>query len=147
MTRRSFLFMISKKPVALKMMTLQILSGLNENNADKNSKVITSSYKNRQSSLKNMSCYLHKRTCTVMYKNSTGIAHIFFFGNGIYNEYNLFSALFSPKAISFSICNMVNSLYIYFIHNIASFSCMHIQHNFLVKSKANQNVYIYQSAK
>lgn len=122
-------------------------SGLNENNADKNSKVITSSYKNRQSSLKNMSCYLHKRTCTVMYKNSTGIAHIFFFGNGIYNEYNLFSALFSPKAISFSICNMVNSLYIYFIHNIASFSCMHIQHNFLVKSKANQNVYIYQSAK
>lgn len=147
MTRRSFLFMISKKPVALKMMTLQILSGLNENNADKNSKVITSSYKNRQSSLKNMSCYLHKRTCTVMYKNSTGIAHIFFWGNGIYNEYNLFSALFSPKAISFSICNMVNSLYIYFIHNIASFSCMHIQHNFLVKSKANQNVYIYQSAK
>lgn len=129
------------------MMTLQILSGLNENNADKNSKVITSSYKNRQSSLKNMSCYLHKRTCTVMYKNSTGIAHIFFFGNGIYNEYNLFSALFSPKAISFSICNMVNSLYIYFIHNIASFSCMHIQHNFLVKSKANQNVNIYQSAK
>lgn len=129
------------------MMTLQILSGLNENNADKNSKVITSSYKNRQSSLKNMSCYLHKRTCTVMYKNSTGIAHIFFFGNGIYNEYNLFSALFSPKAISFSICNMVNSLYIYFIHSIASFSCMHIQHNFLVKSKANQNVYIYQSAK
>lgn len=118
------------------MMTLQILSGLNENNADKNSKVITSSYKNRQSSLKNMSCYLHKRTCTVMYKNSTGIAHIFFFGNGIYNEYNLFSALFSPKAISFSICNMVNSLYIYFIHNIASFSCMHIQHNFLVKSKS-----------
>lgn len=129
------------------MMTLQILSGLNENNADKNSKVITSSYKNRQSSLKNMSCYLHKRTCTVMYKNSTGIAHIFFWGNGIYNEYNLFSALFSPKAISFSICNMVNSLYIYFIHSIASFSCMHIQHNFLVKSKANQNVYIYQSAK
>lgn len=128
-------------------MTLQILSGLNENNADKNSKVITSSYKNRQSSLKNMSCYLHKRTCTVMYKNSTGIAHIFFFGNGIYNEYNLFSALFSPKAISFSICNMVNSLYIYFIHSIASFSCMHIQHNFLVKSKANQNVNIYQSAK
>lgn len=101
--------MISKKPVALKMMTLQILPGLNENNADKNSKVITSSYKNRQSSLKNMSCYLHKRTCTVMYKNSTGIAHFFFFGNGIYNEYNLFSALFSPKAISFSICNMVNS--------------------------------------
>lgn len=98
MTRRSFLFMISKKPVALKMMTLQILSGLNENNADKNSKVITSSYKNRQSSLKNMSCYLHKRTCTVMYKNSTGIAHIFFFGNGIYNEYNLFSALFSPES-------------------------------------------------
>lgn len=128
-------------------MTLEILSGLNENNADKNSKVITSSYKNRQSSLKNMSCYLHKRTCTVMYKNSTGIAHIFFFGNGIYNEYNLFSALFSPKAISFSICNMVNSLYIYFIHNIASFSCMHIQLNFLVKWKANQNVYIYQSAK
>lgn len=128
-------------------MTLQILPGLNENNADKNSKVITSSYKNRQSSLKNMSCYLHKRTCTVMYKNSTGIAHIFFFGNGIYNEYNLFSALFSPKEISFSICNMVNSLYIYFIHSIASFSCMHIQHNFLVKSKANQNVYIYQSAK
>lgn len=128
-------------------MTLQILSGLNENNADKNSKVITSSYKNRQSSLKNMSCYLHKRTCTVMYKNSTGIAHIFFFGNGIYNEYNLFSALFSPKAISFSICNMVNSIYIYFIHSIASFSCMHIQHNFLVQWKANQNVYIYQSAK
>lgn len=129
------------------MMTLQILSGLNENNADKNSKVITSSYKNRQSSLKNMSCYLHKRTCIVMYKNSTGIAHIFFFGNGIYNEYNLFSALFSPKAISFSICNMVNSLYIYLIHSISSFSCMHIQHNFLVKSKANQNVNIYQSAK
>lgn len=86
--------MISKN----QLMTLQILSGLNENNADKNSKVVTSSYKNRQSSLKNMSCYLHKRTCTVMYKNSTGIAHIFFLGNGIYNEYNLFSALFSPES-------------------------------------------------
>lgn len=98
MTRRSFFVHDQQKPVALKMMTLQILSGLNENNADKNSKVVTSSYKNRQSSLKNMSCYLHKRTCTVMYKNSTGIAHIFFFGNGIYNEYNLFSALFSPES-------------------------------------------------
>lgn len=78
MTRRSFFVHDQQKPVALKMMTLQILSGLNENNADKNSKVITSSYKNKQSSLKTMSCYPHKRTCTVMYKNSTGIAHIFF---------------------------------------------------------------------
>lgn len=129
------------------MMTLQILSGLNENNADKNSKVITNSYKNRQSSLKNMSCYLHKHTCTVMYKNSTGIAHIFFLEMVFTMNTTCSQHCFPPKAISFSICNMVNSLYIYLIHSISSFSCMHIQHNFSVKSKANQNVYIYQSAK
>lgn len=60
-------------------MTLQILSGLNENNADKNSKVITSSYKNRQSSLKNI-CHaiftnVHVQLCIKIPQE----LHIFFF--------------------------------------------------------------------
>lgn len=73
-----------------------------------------------------MLCYFYKRICIVMYKNFIGIVYFFFFGNGIYNEYNLFLVLFFSKVIFFSICNMVNSLYIYFIYSIVFFSCMYI---------------------